>query len=226
MQTLSHFSSFITGKAVILCGIISIFAVVMKRIAHILLLITLAVLNAKAQDDAVWHRAPATPLTDTAAMLTPDTSTVSALMPRLFMPEPFYMSPWTLHEGFNAQLGMSVTMGFGKHAPKGVGIGSNAAFIYALPVGQRFAVAGGVLMHTLDWGGWKTRDASVVGIAAYRLNDFMNVYAFGEKSLTPKSQRGVPFRERGEDRWGGAVDFSLGNHVFIQFGVSQSRTTF
>lgn len=198
----------------------------MKRIAHILLLITLAAVSARAQDDAVWHKAPAAPPGSSALSETADTTSVGALMPRLFMPEPFYMSPWALHEGFNAQLGMSVTMGFGKHAPKGVGIGSDAAFIYALPVGKRFAVAAGVTMHTLDWGGWKMRDATVMGIAAYRLNDFMNVYAFGEKSLLPQSQRALPFRQRGEERWGGAVDFSLGNNVFIQVGVSQSRTTF
>ena len=30
----------------------------------------------------------------------------------------------------------------------------------------------------------------------------------------------------GEDRWGGAVDFKLGNHVFVQFGVSQGRMNY
>ena len=152
-----------------------------------------------------------------------DTGMVAALMPRLWMPEPFYMSPWQLHEGFNAQLGMSVTAGFGKHMPRGVGFGSNAAFVYAMPFGERLAFAGGVNMQTLDWGGWKMRNASVFGVAAYRLNERMNVYAFGEKSLVPGGRRLRNCTGFGEDRWGGAVDFKLGDHVFVQFGVSQSR---
>lgn len=155
-----------------------------------------------------------------------DTGRVAALMPRLWMPEPFYMSPWQLHEGFNAQLGMSVTAGFGKHSPRGVGFGSNAAFVYAMPLGERLAFAGGVNMQTLDWGGWKMRNASVFGVAACRLNERMNVYAFGEKSLVPGGRRLRNFPGFGEDRWGGAVDLKLGDNVFVQFGVSQSRTNY
>ena len=40
---------------------------------------------------------------------------------------------WKLHEGFNAQFSLSVTAGLGSHAPRGVGFGQDAAFMYAQP---------------------------------------------------------------------------------------------
>lgn len=36
---------------------------------------------------------------------------------------------WRLHEGFNAQLGMSLTAGIGKHAPRGVGFGDRKSVV-------------------------------------------------------------------------------------------------
>lgn len=181
---------------------------------------------AAAQDDAPLRRAahPAGNAVETAELA--DTA-ASALLPRLWMPEPFYVSPWQLHSGFNAQLGMNVSVGFGKHSPHGVGIGSDATFMFAQPLGRRLAIAAGVGMHTLDWGGWRQRNASLLGVAAYRVNDFMDIYAFGEKSLVPGARRS--FRNYpgfAEDRWGGAASFKLGDHVFVQFGVSQSRRSF
>ena len=67
------------------------------------------------------------------------------------------------------------------------------------------------------------RDAAVFGVAAYRLNDCMNVYAFGEKSLMPEKRVFRNSPDFAGDKWGGAVDMKLGEHVFAQFGVSQSR---
>lgn len=180
-----------------------------------------------AQDDASAHRSSAAAGDAVKTAELADTVAADPLMPRLWMPEPFYVSPWQLHSGFNAQLGMNVSVGFGKHSPRGVGIGSDATFMYAQPLGRRLAIAAGVGMHTLDWGLWRRRNASLLGVAAYRVNDFMNIYAFGEKSLVPGSQRRFRnYPDFAEDRWGGAVDFKLGDHVFVQFGVSQSRRSF
>lgn len=182
--------------------------------------------SAAAQDDAAAYRvAPTGDAVKTVELA--DTAATNQLMPRLWMPEPFYVSPWQLHSGLNAQLGMNVSVGFGKHSPRGVGIGSDATFLYAQPIGRRLAIAAGVGMHTLDWGGWRQHNASLLGVAAYRVNDFVNIYAFGEKSLVPGAQKSFRnYPDFAEDRWGGAVDFKLGDHVFVQFGVSQSRRSF
>ncbi len=194
----------------------------MKRI--VFFIFALAIFIAANAQEYGYRRIPVAADGNTATA--EDTGSVATLMPRLWMPEPFYMSPWQLHEGFNAQLGMSVSVGLGKHSPRGVGFGSNAAFVYAMPFGEKLAFAGGVKMQTLDWGGWKMRNASAFGVAAYKLNERMNIYAFGEKSLVPYKQRFHNCPDFGEDRWGGAVDFKLGNHVFVQFGVSQSRMNY
>lgn len=198
----------------------------MKRLLFVIVLVAVGFV-ANAQD-YLRRRIPVAAGDDvaTAQSVGTDSVRLDVLMPRLWMPEPFYMSPWQLHEGLNAQFGMNVTAGFGKHSPKGVGFGSNAAFVYAQPFGNRWAFAGGVSMQTLDWGGWKMRNASVFGVAAYKVNERMNVYAFGEKSLVPGNRRFRNYPDFGEDRWGGAVDFKLGNHVFVQFGVSQGRMNY
>lgn len=198
----------------------------MKRLLFVIVLVAVG-FAANAQD-YLRRRIPVAAGDDVATAQSVGTDSVrhDVLMPRLWMPEPFYMSPWQLHEGLNAQFGMNVTAGFGKHSPKGVGFGSNAAFVYAQPFGNRWAFAGGVNMQTLDWGGWKMRNASVFGVAAYKVNERMNVYAFGEKSLVPGNRRFRNYPDFGEDRWGGAVDFKLGNHVFVQFGVSQGRMNY
>ena len=198
----------------------------MKRLLFVIVLVAVG-FAANAQD-YLRRRIPVAAGDDVATAQSVGTDSVrhDVLMPRLWMPEPFYMSPWQLHEGLNAQFGLNVTAGFGKHSPKGVGFGSNAAFVYAQPFGNRWAFAGGVNMQTLDWGGWKMRNASVFGVAAYKVNERMNVYAFGEKSLVPGNRRFRNYPDFGEDRWGGAVDFKLGNHVFVQFGVSQGRMNY
>ena len=198
----------------------------MKRLFFVIVLVAVG-FAANAQD-YLRRRIPVAAGENVAGAQSVGTDSVrlDVLMPRLWMPEPFYMSPWQLHEGFNAQFGMNVTAGFGKHAPKGVGFGSNAAFVYAQPFGNRWAFAGGVSMQTLDWGGWKMKNASVFGVAAYKVNERMNVYAFGEKSLVPGNRNFRNYPNFGEDRWGGAVDFKLGDHVFVQFGVSQGRMNY
>ena len=47
-----------------------------------------------------------------------------------------YGSAWDLHEGFNAQLSLSVAAGIGKYAPSGVGFGQSGAFAYAAPLSK------------------------------------------------------------------------------------------
>ncbi len=194
----------------------------MKRPLALLLFFLVAFACGKAQEYDGW-RSKTPSLPDTAYASYQLGGQDAVLLPRLWLPEPFYLSPWQLHEGFNAQLGMSVTAGFGKNSPRGVGIGSNAAFVYAVPLGGRFSAIGGVAMNTMSWGSMKMRDASVFGAAAYQVNERVNVYAFGQKSLIPSGQRFRAYPGFGEDSWGGAVDFKLGEHAFLQFGVSQSR---
>ena len=97
-------------------------------------------------------------------MLVPDSMTRYAL-PMLHFSAPGFngfspwnygaMPVWQMHEGFNAQLGLSLTAGFGKGAPHGVGFSQQAAFGYAMPLSKRFAVAAGIYANNMDWGGFQ-----------------------------------------------------------------------
>lgn len=202
----------------------------MKKLKHIfMLLAVMAAHPCLAQDDV---NAVSTPDgRDTVSLglpvlyggYLPSLAADTAFYPRLYCPLPYYMGGWQLHSGLNAQLGTSVTVGFGKHAPKGVGIGTHAAFLYAAPLSPRLSVAAGISSQTLDWGGVKLRDAELMGVAAYKVNDFMNVYAYGAKSLLDDKRRRVyPYPGFARDRLGGAVDFNIGGKVFIQFGVEHA----
>ena len=71
---------------------------------------------------------------------------------------------WQLHKGFNAQLSLHAIAGFGSGAPRGVGFGQDAAFMYALPLTSRLSAAGGLYVSNLDWGGRNYRQAIHQGI--------------------------------------------------------------
>ena len=101
----------------------------------------------------------------------------------------FLGSTWALHSGFNAQFGMSATIGFGKHAPHGVGFGQNVALAYVRPVSNRLLFAAGIYANHMKWGGYGTTDVGVGVMADYRVNDRLDVYAYATASLMPNRDR-------------------------------------
>lgn len=88
---------------------------------------------------------------------------------------------WRLHEGFNAEVGFSVTGAFGKGSPKGAGFGEHIAAAYAMPFGRdkRWIGALGVYADRLDWGGYNRTEAGVSGMLGYHVNDWMDLYVYG-----------------------------------------------
>lgn len=138
---------------------------------------------------------------------------------------------WRLHEGFNAQFGLSVSAGLGKHSPKGVGFGQTAAFAYVQPITPKLSVAAGLFATNYDWGAWRRTDVGFGAVVAYEVNDRINLYAYGSKSFIPKNNayqfRRDPFPvflEQARDRIGAAAEFKLGNNAMI--GVSVERATY
>ena len=152
------------------------------------------------------------------------------------------LSPvWQMHRGFNAQLGMGVTVGFGKEAPHGAGFSQQAAFGYAMPLSKRFAVAVGVYANNLDWGAFSQREAGVAAAVKYQVNDAVNVYAYGAKSFFPDSRNrmfrldcplgygtaglapgyywtGIP-----SERVGAMAEIKLGKNAMIQVSVEHQK---
>lgn len=142
---------------------------------------------------------------------------------------PYYGADWRLHEGFNAQLELSLAAGIGHHRPKGVGFGQNAAFAYALPLSERFSVAAGIYATHWDWGGRSYTDGGVAASFCYRLTDRINLYAYGAQSFVPSSHKdgfGSPFWPYGnpKNRFGAMAEFKIGENASIQ--VSVERQTY
>ncbi len=132
---------------------------------------------------------------------------------------------WRLHEGFNAQLGMSLSVGFGHGAPHGVGFGRSAAFAYALPLSEKFSAAVGVYTAGMDWGAFRQTDAGVAATLRYQLSDAVSLYAYGSASLLPDSKRRpfAPWAWGGEpkERIGAMAEFRIGEKATFQIAVEQ-----
>ena len=137
---------------------------------------------------------------------------------------------WRLHEGFNAQFGMSVSAGWGKHAPKGVGFGQTAAFAYVHPITNKLSIAAGIMATNFKWGAWQRTDVGIGGVLAYKVNDNINLYLYGQKTFLPRSNdlfgrfhcEPFPFfYDQPNSRIGAAAEFKVGKNAMI--GVSVER---
>ena len=98
--------------------------------------------------------------------------------------------PWVLHEGFNAEVGMSVSASFGKNRRKGAGFGEHLAMAYAMPFGKdkRWVGAVGVYAARSDWGSWNQTEAGIAGLLGYRAADWCNLYVYGAYNFVPGGQ--------------------------------------
>lgn len=127
---------------------------------------------------------------------------------------------WELHKGFNASLGMHITFSPSKYAPSGVGFGQDAAFMYAVPINNRLSVAGGLYATNMDWGFINYKNVGIAGVAAFKLNDKITLYGYGNKSLMPqRSPLYYPLPNFSPDKLGGMINFKIGESSSISFGV-------
>lgn len=127
---------------------------------------------------------------------------------------------WDLHKGFNASIGMSVSVGLGKHALSGVGFGQDAAFLYAVPLNNRVSVAGGVYATNMDWGNYSYRNVGVAGIVAFKATDRITLYGYGNKSIMPQRRfPAYPLPNFTPDKFGGMVNFKVGESASFSIGV-------
>lgn len=139
---------------------------------------------------------------------------------------------WRLHEGFNAQFGLSVSAGLGKKAPRGVGFGQTAAFAYVSPLTKKLSIAAGLFATNYDWGSWRSTNVGIGGVLAYQVNDKISLYAYGQKTFLPQQSLFSEFRrnpfpaffDQPRDVIGAAAEFKIGENAMI--GVSVERRTY
>lgn len=139
-------------------------------------------------------------------------------------PFSYNYASWELHKGFNASLGMHVTFSPSKYAPSGVGFGQDAAFMYAVPINSRFSVAAGLYATNMNWGFINYKNIGIAGVAAFKLNDKITLYGYGNKSLMPqRSPLYYPLPNFSPDKLGGMINFKIGESSSISFGVEGIR---
>lgn len=131
-----------------------------------------------------------------------------------------------LHEGFNASLGMSLTIPFGKNAPRGVGFGRDVTLAYVKPLSERWSMAAGIYAAGMSFGGWNDNEVSLSAALAYQVNDDITLYGYGTKSLlSPARWRAdgvLPWMYRmPKDRIGAMAEWKPTESLMIQVSVEK-----
>lgn len=178
------------------------------------------------QDSAYNIKQELMPVSNTDSLSTPLVAPImqAGMYPSFSMygisPFSYSYANWELHKGFNASLGMHVTFSPSKYAPSGVGFGQDAAFMYAVPINNRFSVAAGLYATNMDWGFINYKNVGIAGVAAFKLNDRITLYGYGNKSLMPqRSPLYYPLPNFSPDKLGGMINFKIGESSSISFGV-------
>lgn len=162
-----------------------------------------------------------------------------------YMPFDQLLAPWNTGCGFLRQTpsGLSgsltafPTLASGASVPRGVGLGQSGTLLYTAPVNSRLSFMTGIHTGHMDWGGRSYRQAEVMGIAAYRLNDAVTLFAYGTKRLASEDMP-VPFPQGlnrynaayyrdidlPEERAGGSVRLQTGTRSYIHIDAEVSRT--
>lgn len=178
------------------------------------------------QDSAYNIKQELIPVSNTDSLSTPLVAPImqAGMYPSFSMygisPFSYSYANWELHKGFNASLGMHVTFSPSKYAPSGVGFGQDAAFMYAVPINNRFSIAAGLYATNMDWGFINYKNVGIAGVAAFKLNDRITLYGYGNKSLMPqRSPLYYPLPNFSPDKLGGMINFKIGESSSISFGV-------
>lgn len=217
----------------------------MKSLYILLLVAILSPLTAVAQTEnqqniaATETEAPAASPTETALTAAKDSLSVPLSSP---IPQPGFVAPfgmygitpfdygyatWQLHKGFNASIGLNLTFSPSRYAPSGVGFGQDAAFMYAVPVTDRLSVAGGLYASNMDWGFLRYHTVGIAGVAAYKLTDRISIYAYGNKSFTPRrSPYYYPLPNYAPDRIGGMINFKVGESSSFSIGIEGRKNDY
>lgn len=155
-------------------------------------------------------------------IITPPTTLAS------FSPYAFW-DVWNLHEGVNARFSFGAAAGFGKGAPKGVGLEERVELAYAGKWGKKWKYAVMLQGSNMTWGPQRHRDLSLTGIVGYRAGEKFSLYAFFSKSLM-HSGCDMPlspyYHKPTTDRVGFVADWTFGDNFWLQIAVEASRINY
>ena len=124
---------------------------------------------------------------------------------------------------------MSLTAGFGKGAPSGVGFGQSASVAYALPIGKKCSLAAGIYAQNFDWGPLHRTDVGIAAAFGYHVNERISLYAYATKSFLPKNDF-LPtpghlwWDWQLRDRIGAMAEFKIGKNAAVQVSIEHSSS--
>lgn len=138
---------------------------------------------------------------------------------------------WQLHEGANARFSFNAAAGFGKGAPRGVGLEERIDFAYAGRLGKRWTYALMLQGSNMTWGPVRQRNISMTGIVGYRASERFSLYAYVSKSLMNDGEGfslgyWSPMGQPAEERIGFVADWTIGENAWIQVCFEASRIKF
>lgn len=187
------------------------------------------------KDDGIMYQTPESPtqsltpmLADSMAVNLPTLNEYGQL-PHLHFPFSigYYSWPtWDLHKGINVSLGASVFSTFGSgNTWSGAGFTENASLMYAQPLGKGFSIAVGGYIKNTSWAHDSFRSAGLSALVNYQVNDRLNVYAYGQKSLLNSKCIPLPLWDMADiaDRIGIGAEYKFSPSFSVGISVDYSR---
>lgn len=186
--------------------IISHFLIIFADMKHKLLILLLlaAAVGAKAQEDSSRVSLPIVP----------------------------YTYGWSLHEGLNATLSLSLTADFGSHHRNGVGFTQRLAATYLKPLSDNLWIAGGMTVGNTLWGSSRYANGAFYAALGYRFDEHWEAYAWVQKQVANDYPHRYwsPFYDYIDapysygpygygDRIGAALKYNLNPNVSFQISV-------
>lgn len=148
-----------------------------------------------------------------------------------YFPDFYYgtgLGIWNLHEGFNANLNMSVCASFGKHRFPGVGFGTGISAMYAHQLTDKLMIAAGGFYDRMSWGAYNDNRLGLNLMLGYQLSEKVSVYAYGSKAFTPSSGRmrmmlPMFWMDRYKERFGGMIHVKVSDAMSFSVSVEERR---
>lgn len=129
---------------------------------------------------------------------------------------------WSLHNGLNASLSLSATVGLGDNA--GSGFAQSVAMMYATELAPRLSLAFGGYYSHFNWGPAQFNDAGLTAVLGYRFNEHWEAYLFGQKSImTPKMPMPLYYMGDFGDKIGAEVRYNVNRSFSIGVSVWHQR---
>ena len=131
-----------------------------------------------------------------------------------------------LHPGLNASLSLSASVGFGHHAPSGVGFGRDVDLVYASPLKSGLYYTVGVNSSNMNWGGFRYNQAGVGGSLGYAPSDCFSFDVSAYKDLVRPNNLVPRLDFRPNQYVGATAHMKFWDNVFIQVSVGTFKCNY